>query len=199
VQLCAELAVPPERAAAIRDDFLKQMRMRLNNSAAAQAARAAQGGAVEETSTTSGESNATAAVTASLGAADPFKASSKGGLASSDTAQPRGQKGAASSSLLMLPSWLSALPSGHETGAVLAIDFGGTSFRVMHVVLAPGKGEVVRATLDSQHLVTNTCVLDSCVVQSYEAVWFDASLTFITCVTCSSQILRIVWVLWPMW
>lgn len=45
-------------------------------------------------------------------------------------------------SLLMLPSWLSALPSGDETGSALAVDFGGTSFRVMHVVLGTGAGAV---------------------------------------------------------
>ena len=47
------------------------------------------------------------------------------------------------SSLLMLPSWLPSLPSGAESGAVLAVDFGGTSFRVMQVVLGTDIGEVV--------------------------------------------------------
>ena len=45
-------------------------------------------------------------------------------------------------SLLMLPSWLSALPSGDETGGTLAVDFGGTSFRVMHAVLGAATGAV---------------------------------------------------------
>eukprot|EP00892_Ulva_mutabilis_P000871 jgi/Ulvmu1/10785/UM069_0019.1 len=46
------------------------------------------------------------------------------------------------SSLLMLPSWLPSLPSGDESGAVLAVDFGGTSFRVMQVVLGDDAGDV---------------------------------------------------------
>ena len=48
------------------------------------------------------------------------------------------------SSLLMLPSWLSNLPTGCETGDVLAIDMGGTSFRVMHASLSTACGVVVR-------------------------------------------------------
>lgn len=48
------------------------------------------------------------------------------------------------STLLMLPSWLPSLPSGEESGAVLAVDFGGTSFRVMQVILGTDVGDVVR-------------------------------------------------------
>jgi hexokinase len=48
------------------------------------------------------------------------------------------------SSLLMLPSCLSELPTGNETGDVIAIDMGGTSFRVMYAVLGAARGQVVR-------------------------------------------------------
>lgn len=47
------------------------------------------------------------------------------------------------STMLMLPSWLPSLPTGHESGATFAIDFGGTSFRVMEVCLGKGPNEVV--------------------------------------------------------
>lgn len=49
-----------------------------------------------------------------------------------------------SSTLLMLPSWLPSLPTGREHGVVFAIDFGGTSFRVMEVALGKAANEVVR-------------------------------------------------------
>ena len=48
------------------------------------------------------------------------------------------------SSLLMLPSWLSHLPTGSECGSVLAVDCGGTSFRVLHAVLGADRSVVVR-------------------------------------------------------
>lgn len=54
------------------------------------------------------------------------------------------------STLLMLPSWLPSLPSGGESGAVLAVDFGGTSFRVMQAVLGTELGDVVRLLLVSK-------------------------------------------------
>ena len=51
------------------------------------------------------------------------------------------------STLLMLPSWLSELPTGLEAGDAIAIDVGGTSFRVMHVELGGERSAVVRVTL----------------------------------------------------
>jgi Hexokinase len=48
------------------------------------------------------------------------------------------------STLLMLPSWLASLPSGWEAGSALAVDCGGTSFRVMHVVFGKERSVVVR-------------------------------------------------------
>ena len=53
------------------------------------------------------------------------------------------QKDKEASSLLMAPSFLWNLPNGTETGSVLALDLGGTSFRVMHVVLGQSPSEVV--------------------------------------------------------
>lgn len=57
----------------------------------------------------------------------------------------QGLAGDSRSSLLMLPSWLPSLPTGNESGSVFAIDFGGTSFRVMEVCLGKGPNEVVCA------------------------------------------------------
>ena len=37
------------------------------------------------------------------------------------------------SSLLMIPTHLTAVPSGEETGDFLALDLGGTNFRVLKV------------------------------------------------------------------
>jgi hexokinase len=55
----------------------------------------------------------------------------------------QGLAGDTRSTMLMLPSWLPSLPTGNETGSAFAIDFGGTSFRVMEVVLGNGPNEVV--------------------------------------------------------
>ena len=55
----------------------------------------------------------------------------------------QGLAGDPRSTLLMLPSWLPSLPTGNESGSVLAIDFGGTSFRVMEVCLGARLNEVV--------------------------------------------------------
>lgn len=55
----------------------------------------------------------------------------------------QGLAGSSESTMLMLPSWLPSLPTGHETGTVLAVDFGGTSFRVMEVVLGKRPNHVV--------------------------------------------------------
>lgn len=46
------------------------------------------------------------------------------------------------STLMMLPSMVDLLPTGHETGEFFAIDIGGTNFRVLYVRLSPSVGEV---------------------------------------------------------
>lgn len=55
----------------------------------------------------------------------------------------QGLAGDTRSTMLMLPSWLPSLPTGNESGSVFAIDFGGTSFRVMEVCLGKAPNEVV--------------------------------------------------------
>eukprot|EP00798_Chlamydomonas_sp_ICE-L_P007476 gene7476-621_t len=44
---------------------------------------------------------------------------------------------------LMLPTFITQLPDGMETGEVYAIDVGGTNFRVMHVKLSTDRSKVV--------------------------------------------------------
>ncbi|KAF5830028.1 hexokinase [Dunaliella salina] len=50
--------------------------------------------------------------------------------------------------MLMLPSYVTALPTGLESGDSYAIDLGGTNFRVLHVVLSkePSKVECTEMT-----------------------------------------------------
>jgi len=47
------------------------------------------------------------------------------------------------SSLKMLPSWMTKLPTGDERGEFYAIDVGGTNFRVMYCHLGNGKNQVI--------------------------------------------------------
>jgi len=57
-----------------------------------------------------------------------------------------GLSGTQESPMLMLPTHLSKLPSGEETGSYLALDLGGTNFRVLKVTLhGKGKFEVVNS------------------------------------------------------
>ena len=60
-----------------------------------------------------------------------FRASMERGLAGEE------------SDLKMLPSFVTALPTGAEAGTVYALDLGGTNFRVMRVVFA-GAGAPVQ-------------------------------------------------------
>lgn len=46
----------------------------------------------------------------------------------------------------MIPSFVQSLPDGKETGSFLALDLGGTNFRVLHVTLRAGK----KPEIDSQ-------------------------------------------------
>jgi hexokinase len=41
----------------------------------------------------------------------------------------------------MVPTWCMSIPTGHETGAFLAIDMGGTNLRVCEIYLPPTVGE----------------------------------------------------------
>ncbi len=45
-----------------------------------------------------------------------------------------GLASAGTSSLLMIPTHLTAAPTGRETGSFLAVDLGGTNFRVLKVL-----------------------------------------------------------------
>jgi hexokinase len=45
-----------------------------------------------------------------------------------------GLASAGTSSLLMIPTHLTTAPTGRETGSFLALDLGGTNFRVLKVV-----------------------------------------------------------------
>lgn len=47
--------------------------------------------------------------------------------------------------LLMLPSFIRELPTGNEVGSYLAIDVGGTSLRLLHVVLSKDRSQIVRS------------------------------------------------------
>lgn len=47
--------------------------------------------------------------------------------------------------LLMLPSFIRELPTGTEVGSYLAIDVGGTSLRLLHVVLSKDRSQIVRS------------------------------------------------------
>ncbi|KAG2452945.1 hypothetical protein HYH02_002282 [Chlamydomonas schloesseri] len=44
--------------------------------------------------------------------------------------------------MMMLPTYVTRLPDGTETGECFALDLGGTNFRVMHVRLGSGRGQV---------------------------------------------------------
>ncbi|KAG2425714.1 hypothetical protein HXX76_013556 [Chlamydomonas incerta] len=44
--------------------------------------------------------------------------------------------------MMMLPTYVTRLPDGTETGECFALDLGGTNFRVMHVRLGAGRGQV---------------------------------------------------------
>jgi len=58
----------------------------------------------------------------------------------------QGLSGTQESPMLMLPTHLSKLPSGAETGSYLALDLGGTNFRVLKVTLhGKGKFDVVNS------------------------------------------------------
>lgn len=74
------------------------------------------------------------------------------------------------SSLKMLPSFVCALPDGSETGDVLALDLGGTNFRVLVVTLKPDR----KAAQDSKIFV----VPHQCQVGTGEQVRFSFSLIF---------------------
>ncbi|EFJ42371.1 hexokinase [Volvox carteri f. nagariensis] len=50
--------------------------------------------------------------------------------------------------MMMLPTFVTRLPDGTETGECYALDLGGTNFRVMHVRLGPGKGEVAACNVE---------------------------------------------------
>jgi hexokinase len=41
----------------------------------------------------------------------------------------------------MIPTWVMAFPTGHETGKFLAIDMGGTNLRVCEIILPEAVGE----------------------------------------------------------
>jgi hypothetical protein len=151
LQISSDLAVTPEKAALIREDFLKQMRAGLHTGRAASPEKASiedlpcnsPAATPEDTASLPGKSDATALVPPSQGgtACAPGTTGAAAVPGSQGEASSPRKIGATSTSLLMLPSWLSELPTGHETGGVLAIDFGGTSFRVMYVVLGRDVGE----------------------------------------------------------
>ncbi|GLI62661.1 hypothetical protein VaNZ11_005336, partial [Volvox africanus] len=50
--------------------------------------------------------------------------------------------------MMMLPTFVTRLPDGTETGECYALDLGGTNFRVMHVRLGPRKGEVTACDVE---------------------------------------------------
>ncbi|XP_063695449.1 hexokinase-1-like [Bolinopsis microptera] len=50
------------------------------------------------------------------------------------------------SSLLMLPTYIHTLPNGSESGNFLALDFGGSTFRVILVKLIPNSSPVIKST-----------------------------------------------------
>lgn len=51
-------------------------------------------------------------------------------------------------SILMLPTWVTKLPDGEETGACFAVDIGGTNFRVAYIRLGGERGEVEAAEME---------------------------------------------------
>ena len=50
----------------------------------------------------------------------------------------RGARGEAGASIKMIPSYVTALPSGNETGSFWAIDMGGSNLRVLETILLGG-------------------------------------------------------------
>jgi hexokinase len=64
------------------------------------------------------------------------------------------------SSILMLPTWVTQLPTGEERGACFAVDIGGTNFRVAYIKLGSGPGEVEAAEMEQvaipRHVYTGT-------------------------------------------
>jgi hexokinase len=60
----------------------------------------------------------------------------------------------------MLPTWVTKLPNGEETGACFAVDIGGTNFRVAYIRLGPSPGEVEAAEMEQlaipRHVYTGT-------------------------------------------
>eukprot|EP00775_Hariotina_reticulata_P009697 gene9697-9856_t len=72
-----------------------------------------------------------------------------------------GLERANSSTILMLPTYVLKLPTGHETGSCYAIDIGGTNFRVVHYVLSDRPGviekQVMRQVAIPKEAYTGTC------------------------------------------
>jgi len=50
--------------------------------------------------------------------------------------------------ILMLPTWVTRLPTGDERGACFAVDVGGTNFRVAYFRLGAGRGAVEAAEME---------------------------------------------------
>lgn len=50
--------------------------------------------------------------------------------------------GTSKADIKMLPSFVRSIPNGHESGNFLALDLGGTNFRVLLIKLADGKSEM---------------------------------------------------------
>jgi len=63
-------------------------------------------------------------------------------------------------SILMLPTWVTKLPTGDEQGACFAVDVGGTNFRVAYIRLGGARGEVEAAEMEQlaipRHVYTGT-------------------------------------------
>ena len=61
----------------------------------------------------------------------------------------------------MIPSYVTRLPTGHETGTYLALDIGGSTLRVCAVELL-GRGQV--NVTEVKHLITDTLRSSSTIV-----------------------------------
>jgi len=72
------------------------------------------------------------------------------GLSAAD--QSSSSSSSSSSSLKMIPSFVDSLPAGTETGRMLALDLGGTNFRVFEVVL---KGDGAVAARHNKYKVSD--------------------------------------------
>ncbi len=70
-----------------------------------------------------------------------------------------GLASAGTSSLLMIPTHLTTVPTGRETGSFLAVDLGGTNFRVLKVIYSDPRIDTVHPCYPSSPRIVLMIIL----------------------------------------